>query len=1356
MERIQATQTEHDEHPNLPELELSPQEKIHQLIQDRFRAPLEEHADDQNYANSPQHFLDTLSSASDICESSEDIDILDTEILPAVYGEFLQFAKQYCEQGGIMPPAIDSMIFNLDSFNQSEELTSILENNSEVLEYVRNKRIEQLPQQITQELHELQAELYEATRDDRQNDFLDSRDYIGEVIADKVKLLKEHQEELEKNGLIYDEALGYIGSQLLPFYLPKTSSSHDSQLFDTLIKTTKAEPKLLNYLDDNTRACVEFVNNPNDTISEDAHSVLNSFIGNYLYEGNDRPIVENGKPNANLGQALLFSETILSQALSPNKDNSGQISANGAYELIKAYAEPSIVRVIDDLRQIGQESNRIDAGSVALLSLETDSNLYQEKLKMVSRIMAQKLPNVTDGGMVPMYKYLLAAQNTEDTKKSAAELEQVFDQSLARWAMNGERSYGAAIIESRQHSDEYNAWRIVNYIAKDMPHTRIPNQRADSAMQGVRVLLWSNAELDEQVTRQACENIHLLADLCDLDPNNSIIDNLIRRATYGQPVIDLEYKKRIEVLTKNIKGLYEHLQKPEEYSDKKKVFDSILGLYAIAEGEIDDDSFEDIINLVQRVESSNSLDIRRISTELIDELIHTCSDGHGEEESYSIDTSAAYEKLQKIEDIFLRNNLPLAAKRFLIFATLHPKEMFEHDFLTDRLSPTLKVTKNNGPFGRYSIALRDLIKNSLESNDPDLRKYLENMRDGQSIINAIKSGQISFEELSESQQREAQSFIRHVATIYNPSRRSHESTIDPNLPITAENIQSIYQSLHLGPNDNISNFTVRYFGLRNGLRTAEDALEQMDKMREAADRRNTETAASQLVIKPGDLIKNVDGTYLDDALAYGTNCKEFLGKDAGSDLTKLDSDFSMYLGRTETTIESCKEIQNKPHGNYGYVWFILDNNPKDFITTRKGRNQPGGEVEQPNAADNRLELFQTGVQGEGHYGVRTGFGSERIKAMVIDQAEELYDRTCFKIVKNGFYIPLYDKNTGNLIFTKDQYLAMRERLSGNPEYHTGEYKRASTEDFANDTERISKLNLSQEIDVYANRAEAERKDGAIRAAIMQKLTGTGLTMRNRIENDLTPGIIEVISTGSTGRGTNVPGDGDFDYIFRIDREIYCDPERMKELAETIKSAIQLTPGVSTVRRGGVSPHDIRTEHVHVDGLNEEVDVDITFVQRTDKITYPTEQAVVDYMANLTGNEREQAIKNIIAAKKLFKLNECYKPRHEGGEDETTNKPKAQGGMGGIGTENWILQNGGSLTAAARSFLESAQALHGEKPIPFDDFKKKYQIWNLGANHTAEERNEYPHNNFIADNMDQSGYAKTVKALQEFLDIRTTE
>ena len=128
------------------------------------------------------------------------------------------------------------------------------------------------------------------------------------------------------------------------------------------------------------------------------------------------------------------------------------------------------------------------------------------------------------------------------------------------------------------------------------------------------------------------------------------------------------------------------------------------------------------------------------------------------------------------------------------------------------------------------------------------------------------------------------------------------------------------------------------------------------------------------------------------------------------------------------------------------------------------------------------------------------------------------------------------------------------------------------------------------------------------------------------------------------------------------------------------------------------------------------------------------------------------VKNIIAAKKLFKAHECYKPRHAGGKDEETGKSLAQGGLGGVGVENWILQNGGSLTAAARSFLEAA-GVYGQpdaEPVPLELFVSRYPIWDLGANHMAEEKGSYPHDNFTANNLDADGYKKIIGALREFL------
>ena len=86
----------------------------------------------------------------------------------------------------------------------------------------------------------------------------------------------------------------------------------------------------------------------------------------------------------------------------------------------------------------------------------------------------------------------------------------------------------------------------------------------------------------------------------------------------------------------------------------------------------------------------------------------------------------------------------------------------------------------------------------------------------------------------------------------------------------------------------------------------------------------------------------------------------------------------------------------------------------------------------------------------------------------------------------------------------------------------------------------------------------------------------------------------------------------------------------------------------------------------------------------------------------------------------------------------------QGGLGGVGIENWILQNGGSFIDAANSFVEAANGRN------FDEFKKVYQIWDFGDNHLAERRGMYSHDNFVFNNMSEDGYQKMVQALKEYL------
>ena len=87
----------------------------------------------------------------------------------------------------------------------------------------------------------------------------------------------------------------------------------------------------------------------------------------------------------------------------------------------------------------------------------------------------------------------------------------------------------------------------------------------------------------------------------------------------------------------------------------------------------------------------------------------------------------------------------------------------------------------------------------------------------------------------------------------------------------------------------------------------------------------------------------------------------------------------------------------------------------------------------------------------------------------------------------------------------------------------------------------------------------------------------------------------------------------------------------------------------------------------------------------------------------------------------------------------------QGGLGGVGVENWILQNGGSFLQAATSFLEAS------KGKSFEEFQKTYKIWNFGSNHLAIKNGTYPHNNFVVDNMSEEGYEKMRSALLTYVE-----
>lgn len=148
--------------------------------------------------------------------------------------------------------------------------------------------------------------------------------------------------------------------------------------------------------------------------------------------------------------------------------------------------------------------------------------------------------------------------------------------------------------------------------------------------------------------------------------------------------------------------------------------------------------------------------------------------------------------------------------------------------------------------------------------------------------------------------------------------------------------------------------------------------------------------------------------------------------------------------------------------------------------------------------------------------------------------------------------------------------------------------------------------------------------------------------------------------------------------------------------------------------------------------------------------YLTEMCVEDRLKSIEEQYPEhydKVVANIISTKILLKEGECYKPHHVG--------KNPQGGLGGVGVENWILQHGVSFYDAAESFMEVANECES-----FEDFQSKYQIWDFGKNHMVGKHNHsfdgvdtsrYPYDNFVAYNMNSDGYEKMKVTLSKYLE-----
>ena len=642
-------------------------------------------------------------------------------------------------------------------------------------------------------------------------------------------------------------------------------------------------------------------------------------------------------------------------------------------------------------------------------------------------------------------------------------------------------------------------------------------------------------------------------------------------------------------------------------------------------------------------------------------------------------------------------------------------------------------------------------------------------------------------------------FAWHLATIYNstlpgkehPYQLIHQQVSQQ--PDRSNTLQTDFTNLTslIKPNGrySLADRSVRYFAHFVGIEDLAGAERYMDNVVKEADARNRKMAeylatTSEPKLQSGDLVKGMGGTagdgirYLSYAFQNGSISKEYLGDASRSDTTPLDADASIVpdrLNGEQTTNQIMNSWDRYMLANdYGRgLWVVLRPDKERFIVTRRDSREADQSVYDLSVPDAnfdrtdltqeeidrrleeiaeakrhrreglpKLEIFATGVDGSGHYGVRTGFGMNLVSFCVTDStlrdSTPVSEITKLEIALDGFYIPIVDRDSEELIFTPADYDKMRQQMSGLSHYRTGDYQFAPEDELELPSTNVKRTTIPSTTAIIdqlpAGMAETDHKHEVINQTIKQAITGIpelNLSYKDYLDGDLTENIVEMIDTGSTGRQTNTPGSGDFDYLARLDRSILNDPTKKQQITDALLAAFGRENDGSAIVNG-----NLRLKQVSIDGLAEPVDIDITFAQKTNKVQYPTDAALADRLSNIKNQSEtkyQQVLANIIYAKQLLKAAGAYKPRR-------SPEAKGIGGLGGVGIENWVLQHGGSFKQAARDFLTVADSCSN-----FEDFCAHYPVWDYGENHKGIRSK--PHDNFVADNMNPEGYERMKEALR---------
>lgn len=441
-------------------------------------------------------------------------------------------------------------------------------------------------------------------------------------------------------------------------------------------------------------------------------------------------------------------------------------------------------------------------------------------------------------------------------------------------------------------------------------------------------------------------------------------------------------------------------------------------------------------------------------------------------------------------------------------------------------------------------------------------------------------------------------------------------------------------------------------------------------------------------------------------------------------MTPLDLDFGIISEKNINKAgESAKDIDvisTSISGEYGNTWIVL----KQY--DNKLKNEPNNDIKFARDGEYWTNYKEVSESTQGDRYVRTGVGSLDIDYIVTEEWNPDYG---YEMAIAEKFIPV--KNAKDeIVFSREDYDKIREQMRGLSYYNADKFevdKKAKDvsslfevyRELGGKEEKITQT--KQLLCDEPDKITLAKKDATIKY-IKEYFEKIGITVSPEISADLSKNSVELIDTGSTGRGTNVPGDGDFDFMLRHNCSLKVITDLEKHIAElSSEECININDG-------------IRSKDVKLpDG--QEADIDITYARKDLKLEYTSDMSVKDRLNSIKKDNPEQykyVIANIVMAKNILKQMGVYKKVGSDGATE-------HGGFGGIGVENWILQNGGSFSKAIDTYLEVANLKDEKgKDISYNKFVEKYPIYDFGNNHREGKRGHDKFSSFLNKN-EETGF-----------------